>query len=147
MCYTPLVTLIEIAMTISKVCVRIPGERKDELLRLASSWRAGLHQRGPGWDAQIIHRIAASEFGSLKAMFRHHGWPERGSRMMPCVQKHVCETYGSVESFVKTWCPSLLESEDTDFPFGAWGRPKETQGDGSHMVGPTDDSLLDEMGL
>lgn len=33
------------------------------------------------------------------------------------------------------------------FPFGAWEGLKATPKNLAHMVGPTDDALLDEMGL
>ena len=33
-------------------------------------------------------------------MFAKHDWPERGSKMMQTVQRHVSETYGSVENFL-----------------------------------------------
>ena len=57
--------------------------------------------RGPGWDAKAIHRIAKEAYGSLEAMFKHHGWEERGAEMMRQVQSRVAETYGSIEAFVK----------------------------------------------
>lgn len=84
-------------MAIEKVCIRIPAERKDELLAIAKAWRETA--RGPGWDAKIIHQIARERFGSLLGMFEHHGWSERGSDMMRFVQARVKETYGSVEAF------------------------------------------------
>ena len=89
-------------MEIEKVCVRIPADRKSELLELAASWRseaAGIDHRAPGWDAQVIHRIAAKKFGGLLGLYEHHGWPERGNRMMPTVQTHIKEYYGSIEQF------------------------------------------------
>lgn len=83
-----------------KVCVRIPTTRKGELLEIAKSWREGEQAaRPPGWDAKIIHKIAKEHFGGLQNMYEHHGWPERGSEMMRFVQKHVKETYGSVDDF------------------------------------------------
>ena len=33
------------------------------------------------------------------------------------------------------------------FPFGAWGRLEGPAGPLDHMVGPTDDGILDDMGL
>jgi hypothetical protein len=54
---------------------------------------------GPGGDAKAIARVAKTEFGDFKAMFEHHGWPERGSDMMRKVQTRVVETYGSVHAF------------------------------------------------
>ncbi len=87
-------------MEILKVCVRIPADRKEELLEIASKWRAEEH--GPGWDAKVIHSVARDKFGGLQQMFEHHGWPERGSDMMRYVQRRVKETYGSIKSFAET---------------------------------------------
>lgn len=81
-----------------KVCVRIPSDRKGELLAIAEGMRAE-HARAPGWDAKLIHAIAAEKFGGLAGMFAHHGWPERGARMLPAVQRHVKAAYGSIEAF------------------------------------------------
>ena len=54
----------------------------------------------PGGDAQAIARIANEHFGgSFKAMFEHHGWPERGNKMMIKVQTRVADTYGSIRKF------------------------------------------------
>lgn len=55
----------------------------------------------PGWDAKAIARISKEKYGSMEAMFKHHGWPQRGTKMMPSVQRNVAEAYGSIESFVK----------------------------------------------
>lgn len=53
-----------------------------------------------GGDAVAISRVAKEHFGgTYKAMFEHHGWPERGSDMMRKVQTRVVETYGSVRAF------------------------------------------------
>ncbi len=83
-----------------KVCVRIPAERKAELLEFAESLRAKhAARRAPGWDARLIHDIADQQFGGLARMFEHHCWPERGNRMLPAVQRHVKATYGSIEAF------------------------------------------------
>ncbi len=89
-------------MTIEKVCVRIPLERKEELLALAKVWRETDTEtaRGPGWDSKAIHKVAREKFGSLQGMFEHHDWDERGSDMMRHVQRRVKETYGSVHAFV-----------------------------------------------
>ncbi|WP_375596608.1 hypothetical protein ABWI00_10025 [Algihabitans albus] len=87
---------------VEKVCVRIPANRKAELLQIAKLWR-GLDEQSdfpPGWDAQAIHQIARERFGGLEPMFKHHGWEERGSDMMRYVQRRVKETYGSVHAFV-----------------------------------------------
>ena len=89
-------------MEIEKVCVRIPANRKAELLALAKEWRSiavEAGHRAPGWDSQLVHQIAAEEFGGLREMFEHHGWPERGRDMLPSVQRHVKETYGSIDAF------------------------------------------------
>jgi hypothetical protein len=83
-----------------KVCVRIPAARKDELLVIADGMRsAQATGRAPGWDAKLIHALAAEKFGGLAGLFEHHGWPERGTRMLPAVQRHVKATYGSIEAF------------------------------------------------
>ena len=83
-----------------KVCVRIPADRKEELMVFAEKLRAGnTDRRAPGWDARLIHEIAVKHFGGLAGMFEHHGWPERGNRMLPAVQRHVKATYGSIEAF------------------------------------------------
>ena len=55
--------------------------------------------RGPGWDAKKIHEIARRKYGGLREMFEAHGWPERGVKMMPAVQRRVVEEYGSIEKF------------------------------------------------
>ena len=86
---------------IIKVCVRIPAHRKDELLAMADMWRNFSAQKEPGWDAKAIHEIAAKHYGGLKGLYEKHMWPERGSDMMRQVQRHVKETYGSVDEFVK----------------------------------------------
>jgi len=53
----------------------------------------------PGEDAQVIASIANQRLGGFEEMFKHHGWPERGSDMMRKVQTRVAETYGSVRAF------------------------------------------------
>lgn len=73
---------------------------------IASLLQAGLgapssaSQRLPGWDAKEIARIAYEYYRGLAAMFEAHNWPERGSQMLPNVQRRVTEEYGSVEQFV-----------------------------------------------
>ncbi|MFL9828080.1 hypothetical protein [Rhodoplanes sp. SY1] len=52
-----------------------------------------------GGDAQAIRRIAEDYYGGYKNMFEAHGWPERGDKIIPAVQSHVVETYGSVRAF------------------------------------------------
>ncbi|MFW5881449.1 MAG: hypothetical protein ACOCTP_02910 [Roseicyclus sp.] len=85
---------------IVKVCVRIPADRKEELMNIANTWRAEARaEHAPGWDAKVIHKIAKEEFGGLQQMFEHHAWPERGSDMMRHVQRRVKETYGSIREF------------------------------------------------
>ena len=88
---------------ITKVCVRIPKGRTDELLQIAAQWREGNlpeKPRMPGWDRQAVHRIAKDKYGGTLKMFEHHGWPERGSAMPRKIMARVCEAYGNVESFV-----------------------------------------------
>ena len=55
----------------------------------------------PGGDAQVIAEIARARFGNYTEMFKYHGWPERGKAMLPSVQTHVAETYGSVRAFAE----------------------------------------------
>lgn len=86
-----------------KVCVRIPGNRKEELLQFAEKLRSedqSAGRRGPGWDSKAIHEIARSKYGGLRQLFEHHEWPERGSDMMRQVQARIKAKYGSVEKFV-----------------------------------------------
>ena len=72
--------------------------------------------RKPGWDAKIIHTVAKERYGTLLGMFEHHGWDERGSDMMRHVQRRVCETYGSVESFAAAHSnPSRMRILGIDF--------------------------------
>jgi len=130
-------------MTVAKVCVRIPPEKKEELLEIAKSWRNTNRITPPGWDAKAIHRIAKTYYGSLENMFAKHGWPERGAKMMPAVQSRVGKTYGSIRNFVEKW----EGQPNCDFPFGSWGKPGAVSSDPDTIVGPTDDALLDEMGL
>jgi hypothetical protein len=85
---------------IIKVCVRIPSERKSELLAFAEELRTLSNNRTQGWDAKEIHRIAKEHYGSLRGLYEHHGWPERGSDMMRNVQSHVKGKYGSIDNFV-----------------------------------------------
>lgn len=66
--------------------------------------------RNPGWDSQEIKRIAEEYFGGYAPMFEYHGWPERGSKMIPAVQKRVSESYGSVEAFVERYPPKNSET-------------------------------------
>ncbi len=56
--------------------------------------------RLPGWDAKEISRIAL-QYGGMAGLFEKHGWPERGSKMMPKVQTRVVEYYGTIEKFAK----------------------------------------------
>lgn len=83
-----------------KVCVRVPEDKKEQLLEFAKELREiNEESKGPGWDAKAIHKIAREEFGGLKEMFETHEWPERGSDMMRQVQRRVKETYGSIKAF------------------------------------------------
>ncbi len=87
-----------------KVCVRVPADRKDDLMEYAKELREAdfeFVRRAPGWDAKVIHKIAPEKYGSLLGMFEKHGWSERGSDMMRSVQRRVKQSYGSVEDFVK----------------------------------------------
>lgn len=71
------------------------------LLHAGLGASGGGAQRLPGWDAREIARIAYEYYRGLAAMFDAHNWPERGSQMLPVVQRRVMETYGSVEQFVE----------------------------------------------
>lgn len=57
--------------------------------------------RQPGWDAQAIRDVASAQYGGMKELFEAHGWPERGSDMMPAQGRRVLQTYGSTSAFVK----------------------------------------------
>lgn len=86
---------------IIKLEVRIPKHRKDELLALAEEWREQAGHREPGWDAKAIARVAKKHYGGLREMYLHHSWPDTpGHKLLPHVQQHVAETYGTVENFL-----------------------------------------------
>jgi hypothetical protein len=57
--------------------------------------------RLPGWDAKEISRIAVKHYGGMAGLFEKHNWPERGSKMMLKVQKHVADQYESIEKFIE----------------------------------------------
>jgi hypothetical protein len=76
------------------------SEAIASLLFAGLAAQGGVNERQPGWDAKEIARIAIEYYRGLAAMFEAHNWPERGSRMFPCVQKRVAEEYGSVEQFI-----------------------------------------------
>ena len=86
-----------------KVCVRIPADKKEELLAIAAKWRAAAGDKGPGWDAKAIHRIAKDHFNGLEGLFIAYDWPERGSQMTQKVQMRVKEKFGTVENFVSRY--------------------------------------------
>ena len=71
-----------------------------ELLLIAGLKAEG-GRRPPGWDAQAIAETARQTYGGMGSMFEAHGWPERGTALMPAVQKRVAEAYGDVEAFVE----------------------------------------------
>ncbi len=90
---------------IIKVCVRVPSDRKEDLLKFAAKLRSEdkiAGTKAPGWDAKAIHEIARKKYGGLRELFEHHEWPERGSDMMRQVQSRIKNNYGSVEKFVAT---------------------------------------------
>lgn len=62
-----------------------------------------MQTRKPGWDAQIISKIANDVFGDYERMLIVHGWDERGPDMMRKVQSRVKDTYGSIDRFAKTF--------------------------------------------
>ena len=86
-----------------KVCVKVPAGKENDVMSLAAELRAEVSNRRPGWDSKMIHEIASKKFGGLASMFEFHGWPERGISMMPAVQRHVFEEYGSVEKFAEKY--------------------------------------------
>ena len=60
--------------------------------------------REPGWDAKAISEIVQQYFsGKYLSLFKVHGWPERGNKMMPAAGKRIAEQYGSVAAFVESW--------------------------------------------
>ncbi len=61
----------------------------------------GAPPSGPEYEE--IARIAKDVFGGFEVLFDAHGWPERGSAMMPVVQARVKETYGSIAAFLKDY--------------------------------------------
>ncbi len=75
-------------------------EAIGSLLLAGLAAQGGISERLPGWDAKEIARIAYEYYRGLAAMFEAHDWPERGSGMLPCVQRRVVEEYGSVEKFI-----------------------------------------------
>ena len=84
-----------------KVCVRVPKNKKEELMTFAKNLReAEISGKTPGWDSKAIHSIARSNYNSLREFFEFQQWPERGKHMMPKVQSRVKDAYGSIENFV-----------------------------------------------
>ncbi len=75
-------------------------EAIESLLFAGLAAQGGIRERLPGWDAKEIARIAYEYYRGLAAMFEAHDWAERGSLMLPCVQRRVVEAYGSVEKFI-----------------------------------------------
>ncbi len=86
---------------IIKVCVRIPANQKARLLEFAKELREIMETRSPGWDAQAIHKIAETNYGSLNALFEFQNWPERGKKMMPSVQRRVKDTFVNTDKFLE----------------------------------------------
>ena len=84
-----------------KVCVRIPADRRNDLLSYAQQLRKEAKGRHQGWDRQAVHLIADEHFGGTRGFFEAHKWPERGSDMPRQIMRRVKETYGSVQSFVE----------------------------------------------
>ncbi|PJK31337.1 hypothetical protein [Minwuia thermotolerans] len=66
----------------------------------------------PGGDAQAITRIANEHYGGFEKLFEARGWPERGARMMPAVQRRVAEAYGSVRAFERAHASQLMPPLD-----------------------------------
>ena len=86
-----------------KICVRVPANRRDDLLAYAKTLRdegGEAQSRHQGWDRQAVHRIADEHFGGTRGLFEAHDWPERGSDMPRQIMARVKDTYGSIEAFV-----------------------------------------------
>lgn len=85
---------------IIKVAVRIPSDRKDEMLALAAQWRGGTKGRGPGWDAKAIAEVARN-YGGYRKLFMAEGWPDvPGEKLMTTAPKLIVEKYGSIDAFL-----------------------------------------------
>jgi hypothetical protein len=101
-------------------------EAIGSLLLAGLAAQGGISERLPGWDAKEIARIAYEYYRGLAAMFEAHDWPERGSQMLPCVQRRVVEEYGSVEKFIDFHATQKPEEFQKDLP-------KRQAGQGSVM--------------
>lgn len=91
-------------------------EAIGSLLLAGLASQGGISERLPGWDAKEIARIAYEYYRGLVAMFEAHDWPERGSRMLPCVQRRVVEEYISVEKFINFHDTQKPEEFQKDLP-------------------------------
>jgi hypothetical protein len=56
-------------------------------------------KRQPGWDSKTIARIAKAHYGGYPGMFKAHGWPERGAKMMTAAPKRIVAQWGSISEF------------------------------------------------
>lgn len=55
--------------------------------------------RLPGWDKQVVNRIAKDQYGGLAEMFEAHGWTTDGRVISQIAPTKAMQTYGSVEAF------------------------------------------------
>jgi hypothetical protein len=57
--------------------------------------------RGPGWDKQVVNRIAREAYGGLAEMFAAHGWDAGDHSVSQVAPTRIVGTYGSVAAFEK----------------------------------------------
>lgn len=55
-----------------------------------------------GDDQKTITQVAKSYYGGYPAMFKAHGWPETGAKLMTAAAPHIVREYGSVKAFEET---------------------------------------------
>lgn len=91
--------------------------------------------REPGWDSKEIKRIVEERYGGYANMFEAHGWPERGSEIMPGHNKRVADRYGSITAFIAAHHPGLAQDPATIWDQGLsvmltsfWGWSPHTWG-------------------
>jgi hypothetical protein len=107
--------------------------------------------RKPGWDAQVISRIARDYYGGMAEMFEAQDWPERGAAMMPAQQSRVAETYGNVEAFAAAHesPASLTPQQILDGRYSVmltsfWGWTPETWGKVGFTVAGRRETIVSE---
>jgi hypothetical protein len=94
------------------------SEAIASLLLAGLAAQGGVSERLPGWDAKEIARIAYEYYRGMAPMFEAHNWPERGSQMLPSVQRRVSENYGSIEQFMNFHNAQEPEEFQKDLPKG-----------------------------